>query len=70
MIVLLTFYAGELVWRERQLRADQVADATPVPTAAVAAVAAASTATGAAPEAAPPAAGAGACAWARISVSA
>lgn len=35
MIVLLTFYAGELVWRERQLRADQVADATPVPTAAV-----------------------------------
>ena len=35
MIVLLTFYAGELVWRERQLRADQVVDAAPVPTAAL-----------------------------------
>ncbi len=35
MIVLLTFYAGELVWRERQLRADQVMDAVPVPTASV-----------------------------------
>jgi ABC-type transport system involved in multi-copper enzyme maturation permease subunit len=35
MLVLLTFYAGELVWRERQLRADQVVDALPVPTAAV-----------------------------------
>jgi ABC-type transport system involved in multi-copper enzyme maturation permease subunit len=30
MIVLLTFYAGELVWRERQLRLDQVLDASPV----------------------------------------
>jgi hypothetical protein len=35
MIVLLTFYAGELVWRERQVSLDQVLDASPVPTAAV-----------------------------------
>jgi ABC-2 type transport system permease protein len=30
MVVLLTFYAGELVWRERQVRLDQVLDASPV----------------------------------------
>ncbi|MFN9795572.1 MAG: ABC transporter permease/M1 family aminopeptidase [Gemmatimonas sp.] len=30
MIVLLTFFAGELVWRERQVRLDQVLDASPV----------------------------------------
>ena len=35
MLVLLTFYAGELVWRERQVRLDQVLDASPVPTGAV-----------------------------------
>jgi hypothetical protein len=35
MIVLLTFYAGELVWRERQVRLDQVLDTTPVQTASV-----------------------------------
>lgn len=28
--VLLTFYAGELVWRERQVKLDQVLDAAPV----------------------------------------
>ncbi|MGH7555822.1 MAG: ABC transporter permease/M1 family aminopeptidase, partial [Longimicrobiales bacterium] len=32
MIVLTTIYAGESVWRERSLQADQLADATPVPT--------------------------------------
>jgi ABC-type transport system involved in multi-copper enzyme maturation permease subunit len=30
MVVLLTFYAGELVWRERQVKLDQVLDAAPV----------------------------------------
>jgi ABC-type transport system involved in multi-copper enzyme maturation permease subunit len=35
MLVLLTFYAGELVWRERQVRLDQVVDASPVPTGAL-----------------------------------
>ncbi len=34
-VVLLTFYAGELVWRERQVRLDQVLDAAPVRTASV-----------------------------------
>ncbi len=33
ILVLLTFYAGELVWRERQVKLDQVLDASPVPTA-------------------------------------
>ena len=31
MIVLSTIYAGESVWRERNLKADQIADATPAP---------------------------------------
>ena len=35
MLVLLTFYAGELVWRERQVKLDQVLDASPVPTASI-----------------------------------
>lgn len=35
MLVLLTFYAGELVWRERQVRLDQVLDSSPVPTASI-----------------------------------
>jgi ABC-2 type transport system permease protein len=35
MIVLITFYAGELVWRERQVGLDQVLDASPVPTISV-----------------------------------
>lgn len=30
LAVLLTFYAGELVWRERQVKLDQVLDAAPV----------------------------------------
>jgi ABC-type transport system involved in multi-copper enzyme maturation permease subunit len=30
LVVLLTLFAGELVWRERALRADQMADALPV----------------------------------------
>jgi ABC-type transport system involved in multi-copper enzyme maturation permease subunit len=30
-ILLATLYGGELVWRERQLKADQLHDATPVP---------------------------------------
>jgi len=35
MIVLLTFYVGELVWRERQVKLDQVLDASPVRTASI-----------------------------------
>ena len=35
MLVLLTFYAGELVWRERQVKLDQVLDASPVRTASI-----------------------------------
>src|SRR5262249_32507130 len=31
MGILLTFYSGELVWRERGLRASEVFDALPVP---------------------------------------
>lgn len=33
-IVLITLYAGELVWRERELRADQLVDALPSHTSA------------------------------------
>jgi Aminopeptidase N len=33
-LILITFYAGELTWRERVLRLDQVTDALAVPTAA------------------------------------
>ena len=33
-LILITFYAGELTWRERVLRLDQVSDALPVQTAA------------------------------------
>jgi len=32
MLVIITFYAGELVWREREHRFDQITDALPVPT--------------------------------------
>ncbi|MEP6679679.1 MAG: hypothetical protein ABJB78_10300, partial [Betaproteobacteria bacterium] len=32
MLVIITFYAGELVWRERDNRFDQIQDALPVPT--------------------------------------
>lgn len=32
MTVIIAFYAGELVWRERDLKANQVHDALPVPT--------------------------------------
>lgn len=32
MLILITFYAGELVWREREARLDQIVDATPTPT--------------------------------------
>ncbi len=32
MLVILTFYAGELVWRERDNRFDQIHDALPIPT--------------------------------------
>ncbi|MEP6834388.1 MAG: ABC transporter permease [Gemmatimonas sp.] len=35
MIVLLTFYVGELVWRERQVKLDQVLDSSPVRTASI-----------------------------------
>src|SRR5205814_2135152 len=32
MLVIIAFYAGELVWRERESRLDQIADALPTPT--------------------------------------
>ncbi len=32
MLVIVTFYAGELVWRERDHRLDQIHDALPIPT--------------------------------------
>jgi len=32
MLVIITFYAGELVWRERDNRLDQIQDALPIPT--------------------------------------
>ncbi|MEP7062914.1 MAG: hypothetical protein ABI881_10980, partial [Betaproteobacteria bacterium] len=32
MLVIITFYAGELVWRERDNRLDQIHDALPIPT--------------------------------------
>ncbi len=32
VVVIIVFYAGELVWRERDLKADGVIDALPVPT--------------------------------------
>ena len=31
MIILITFYAGQIVWRERELKIDQVVDTLPVP---------------------------------------
>ena len=31
-VLLATLYGGELVWRERQIKADQLQDSTPVPT--------------------------------------
>ena len=32
MLVIITFYAGELMWRERETRLDQIHDALPIPT--------------------------------------
>jgi ABC-2 type transport system permease protein len=32
MIIIITLYAGELVWRERDARVDQLFDALPIPT--------------------------------------
>jgi len=32
MIIVTTFYSGELVWRERDARMDQIHDALPIPT--------------------------------------
>jgi ABC-type transport system involved in multi-copper enzyme maturation permease subunit len=32
MLVIITFYAGELAWRERESRLDQIHDALPIPT--------------------------------------
>jgi ABC-type transport system involved in multi-copper enzyme maturation permease subunit len=32
MLIIIAFYAGELVWRERDNRLDQIIDATPLPT--------------------------------------
>ena len=35
-LILITFYTGELAWRERTVKLDQIADALPVPTYRVA----------------------------------
>ena len=32
MLIIITFYSGEMVWREREHRLDQIVDGTPVPT--------------------------------------
>lgn len=32
MLIIIAFYAGEMMWRERDNRLDQIIDATPVPT--------------------------------------
>ncbi|MEQ1517855.1 MAG: M1 family aminopeptidase, partial [Usitatibacteraceae bacterium] len=32
MLIIIAFYAGELIWRERDNRLDQILDSTPVPT--------------------------------------
>ena len=32
MLVIIAFYGGELVWREREARLDQISDALPMPT--------------------------------------
>ncbi len=32
LVIIITFYTGELVWQERDVRLQQVQDATPVPT--------------------------------------
>ena len=32
LLIVITFYAGELVWNERELRASQIHDSLPVPT--------------------------------------
>ena len=31
MIIIITFYSGQIVWKERELRADQIMDSLPVP---------------------------------------
>src|SRR5690606_12681070 len=31
VLIIITFYGGDLVWRERDHRIDQVVDATPLP---------------------------------------
>ena len=31
MLIVITFYAGDLVWRERDVQINQVQDAMPVP---------------------------------------
>jgi len=31
MLIIITFYSGQLVWKERELRADQIIDSLPVP---------------------------------------
>ena len=31
MLILITFYAGQIVWRERELKADQIMDSLPIP---------------------------------------
>ena len=31
MLILITFYAGQIIWRERELKADQIMDSLPIP---------------------------------------
>ena len=31
MLIIITFYSGQIIWKERELRADQIMDSLPVP---------------------------------------
>ena len=31
MLIIITFYSGQIIWKERELRADQIIDSLPVP---------------------------------------
>jgi ABC-2 type transport system permease protein len=35
LLIIVTFYSGEIVWRERQMKVSEVTDAMPVPSSAV-----------------------------------
>ena len=31
MLIIITFYSGQIIWKERELRVDQIIDSLPVP---------------------------------------